>query len=261
MKWVAVLPYVYKPYFDECVTTMHPEFKKNVIFVDNTVYNKGLMWAQNIGVQKVINEKLDWLIIISAAIRFGQPDGGMDFVKILEDHMDFQVIHAASPNVVGGLQHKPEGADQVNKIKGWHLTAFSRECLEEVGGFDLNFTPYSLDDICLSIRIQKAFKGRMKWNTFPCNVDDTGLMAHGINLGGVRAPYEPKAAYFAAKYGREGGEWDKPTYDHPFNDETKPLSWWPTPPDPRCNMEAWEFLDSVLKRENAETGTNYETYL
>lgn len=232
MKYIAVMPWVHKPYRDECVKTMHPDFRKNLLEVDNSEVNRGIMWAHNQGLKLAQDFRKDWLIIISAAIRFGKP-GGMDFIKQLEKHDDHYVIHAASQNVVGGKQ-QTEQSGGVNAVKGWHLTGFKVDLLNEVGGWDLNFTPYSLCDIDLSIRIQKYKKGAPGWNTYPCDVSDMG-MSHGINLTDkVKATYPPRNEYFTRKWGRDGGDWQAETYDHPFNDKTKPLSWWPEPPDPRA---------------------------
>lgn len=214
MKWVGVLPFVYAPYLKECRKTMHPDFVHNVLFIDNTVNNIGIMASHNRGVDFMKEREADWLIIISAAIRFGKP-GGMDFIKQLESS-DHHVLHGrGKPDELG--RQVPYG---------WHLVAFRREVVENVGGWDENYTPYSLDDIDLSIRIQKFYGDKLKWGTVPCEVSDT-ISAHGINLAGVKGEYAPRNSYFKRKWGRDGGEWDKPAYDHPFNDKTKPLSWWP----------------------------------
>lgn len=220
MKFVAVMPWIHKPYRDECLATMAPEFRQNLLEIDNTKVNRGIMWAHNQGLKRAQEEKADWLIIISAAIRFGEP-GGMDFIEQLENHPNDYVIHAHS-------------GEQGNEVKGWHLTAFKVDLLNEVGGWDENLSPYSLCDIDLSIRIQKHMKGAPGWNTYPCDVSDMG-MSHGINLTDkVKATYEPRNEYFTRKWGRDGGDYKAPTYDHPFNDKTKPLSWWPEPPDSRA---------------------------
>lgn len=254
MKYVAVLPYTYRPYYRACRASMAPEFRENVLFIDNTDPSKniGCMASHNLGMKRMFDVGADWLIILSPAIRFGEP-GGLDFVKVLQDHPDHYVIHAATPNVKGGLQHKEEGRNQKNGVKGWHCTAFSRELLEAVGGWDTNLSPYSLCDIDLSIRIQKHMNGAPGWDTYPCEIRDMG-MGHSINLAKVKAPYEPRNGYFRSKWDRDGGEWQKEAWDHPFNDPSKPLSWWPTPPDPRSlDHEYWE---RIIKGNPWEAGVN-----
>ena len=68
IKWVGVLPYAYQPYFDECIATMHKDFKKHVLFVDNSTEekNRGIPSSHNLGIQKMYEENADWLVIMSA---------------------------------------------------------------------------------------------------------------------------------------------------------------------------------------------------
>lgn len=235
MKYRVVLPFVYRPFMEACVATMAPEFKKNVFFVDNTLDNIGIMRAHNKGIDRMNRVGADWLIILSAAVRFGEA-GGLDFIQQLEDHMDHYVIHAASNNVIGGKQNDGSAGGGVNKIFGWHLTAFKREVFENIGRWDENFSPYGLDDLDLSLRIQKHYKGAKGWDTYPCDVSDT-VMSHSINKAGVKAAYPPRESYFRRKWGRGGGDWQNMGYDHPFNDPTKPLSFFPEQDDP---LSIWQ---------------------
>lgn len=232
MRWVGILPYAFQPYFDECVKTMHPKFKQNVLAVDDTdpKNRMGIMKVHNFGVDKMMSDEADWLVVVSAAIRFGK-SGGLDFLKTLERHSDHQVIHAATPNVKGGLQQKPEGKDQKNGIFGWHLMAINRKVFEAIGNYDENFSPYGMDDLDLSLRIRKHYGDDCKWDTFPVDVSDT-TMSHSINLAGVKSSFPPRNSYFKRKHGRDSGDWKSNSYDHPFNDPTKPLSYWPKPDDP-----------------------------
>lgn len=238
MTYLVCLPYAYQPYFDACRATMKfPE--QNMLLIDNTVKNVGIMRAHNMGAQRVLDEQLDWLVIVSAAVRFGDP-GGLDFIQVLADHMDHYVIHAATQNVVGGKQQESESGGR-NGVFGWHLTAFKREVFENIGLWDENFSPYGFDDIDLSIRIQKHYKGKPGWDTYPVDVTDT-TMSHSINLANVKSPSEPKIAYFKEKWGRYHGEWQIEPFDHPFNDSALPLSFWPQAGHQFANKEAWEFL-------------------
>lgn len=240
MSFVVCLPWTYEPYFDECMETVKFPPEKMLI-INNSVENVGIMKAHNRGVDFMRWHQADWLIILSAAIRFG-PSGGLDFAEVLEAHPNYYVIHAASENVVGGKQQGEGGG--ANEVKGWHLTAFHRTVFENIGIWDENFTPYGLDDIDLSIRIQKFYGDGIvgHWDTFPCDVHDTGVMGHSINLAHVKSKYHPRNAYFTRKWGREGGQWDFPAYDHPFDDESKPLSWWPAPEDP-LSIQSVEFAE------------------
>lgn len=124
-----------------------------------------------------------------------------------------------------------------------NCSAFHRRVFDTVGRWDSNFDPYGCDDLDLSLRLQKHFKGAPGWDTYPCDVSDT-VMAHSINLAGIVSPYPPRAAYFTRKWGRDPADWQNPGFDHPFNDETLPLSFWPTPDDPR-SIQNNEFLRYV----------------
>jgi hypothetical protein len=229
-KYAVVLPYVHEPYFRACMKTVKFP-KENLLVIDNTVNNVGIMRSHNMGIDFMRQRDADWLIILSAAVRFGKP-GGLDFIDQLAAHDDHYVIHAASANVKGGKQHDgTKSGGGVNKVFGWHLTAFKREVFDNIGRWDENFSPYSLDDVDLSLRIQKFYRGAPGWDTYPIDVIDT-TMGHSINLGGVKAPYEPREAYFKRKWNRGGGDWEDMGSEYPFGDPTKPLSYWPQPDDP-----------------------------
>lgn len=222
MNYVVVLPWVYRPYFEACMATVKfpPE---NMLIIDNSVNNLGIMRSHNMGIDRMKELGADWLIILSAAVRFGE-SGGLDFIKVLEDHPDYYVIHAASENVKGGKQQ--EGGGGHNEVFGWHLTAFNKEVFENIGRWDENFTPYGYDDIDLSLRLQKFYKGRLGWDTFPVDVHDT-TMAHSINLGGVVTDDQAKIDYFKDKWGRAHGDWQNMGYAHPFNNPKNSLAYWP----------------------------------
>lgn len=249
MKYVAVVPYTYKQYFDEFMATCHIP-REDMLCIDNTTREKniGCMASHNRGVDFMKERGADWLIIISPAIRFGD-SGGLDFVKVLEEHPDYHVIHGASANVIGGKQSDPNGGG-VNKVFGWHLMAIHRTVFETIGNYDENFSNYGLDDIDMSIRIRKGIPN-VKWDTFPCQVTDT-RMSHSLHfvpdvVGG--SAYPPRDSYFRRKWNRGGGEWQEDAWDHPFNDPTKPLSYWPVPADPRSIHQVefksgdWSFDD------------------
>lgn len=231
MKYVCVVPFTYQPYFDEFMATCKLP-RENMLCIDNTTAEKniGCMASHNRGIDFMRQRGADWLIVISPAIRFGE-NGGLDFLKILEDHPDYHVIHGASLNVAGGKQNDPSGGG-INKVFGWHLMGINRTVFETIGTYDENFTPYSLDDIDMSIRIRKGISN-VKWDTYPCDVTDT-RMSHSLHFVPEvvgDASYTPRNEYFKRKWNREGGEWQKEAWDHPFNDPSKPLSYWPAPDD------------------------------
>lgn len=244
VSYVIVMPWIYKKYRDACVATMAPELREHLLEVDNTERNRGVMRSHNMGVAKMRAEGADWLIILSAAVRFGQPEGGRDFIQALEDHPDYYVAHAGSSNspVVPDIKkssHQEDPALQ-SKVFGWHLTAFRSHVFDDIGLFDEVLYPYGWDDIDLSIRLQHYYKGKPGWGVFPVNVSDT-TMAHSLALAGVKVDAQPQIDYMVKKWGRHPSDYQKSSYEHPFDDSTLPLSFWPKPPDPRAiNHEGWK---------------------
>ena len=204
MKYQVVLPYAFKQYRDECMSTCKLE---NVFEVDNTVNNIGIMRSHNMGIDLMKNNDADWLIILSAAVRFGR-QGGLDFVEYLEKAKGHLVVEASG-------------------VYGWHLIAFSRGLVEKVGRWDENFTPYGYDDLDYSWRIQKAFGLEMRsqlWNKVHVSVGDMG-MAHSIHRGGIVTQRDAELRdYYTRKWGGMSG---KETYSFPFNDPLARLDFWP----------------------------------
>lgn len=202
MSYAAVLPSVYQLWTDRCWSTMSDELKDNLILVDNTSDNLGVAGSWNLGVNKVLNGQLDWLVIISAAVRFGMP-GGKDFIELLDVKLDRIALEAAH-----GI--------------GWHLIAFRREVFEKVGLFDENFYPAYYEDIDFGRRVSLGFDlDPPYWEKVSVDVAIAGF-AHGINLGHVQASDKSMLGYYTKKWG------DKPGYERwnrPFGD--KELSWWP----------------------------------
>jgi hypothetical protein len=214
MKYTVVLPYVWQPYKDACQATWRfPD--ENVLMVDNTVNNLGIMRAHNMGIDKMRRDDTDWLIVLSAAIRFGEP-GGLDFINQLETHPGYQIIEA-------------------EEVFGWHLIAFSRETIETVGRWDENFTPYGFDDLDYSLRWQRAFGMHLQqgqnsepgiWTKEPVELSDMG-MGHGLNIAGVDSPPGPKIFYFHQKWGRHPSSSSQNAFDHPWNDPANSIRYWP----------------------------------
>jgi len=222
MKWVGVLPWIYRQYYDECVATMHPDFRKHVVEIDNTKNNLGIMISHNLGVQKMRQEDADWLVVLSAAIRFEA--GGLDFI----DQLDSKYICISASN-----KKLWESQQQVG-VFGWHCIAFSRECIEKVGLWDANFSPYGYDDIDYSIRMQKAFPDpeySQRTTKVQVLVHDT-TMAHSINLVGIQTDNQKNIDYIERKWGviLHGPEKENDIRKHfktPFGDPELSLKYWP----------------------------------
>lgn len=220
MRYVAVLPFVYAPFKDEFLKTCR--FGDNLVLVDNTVNNRGIMRSNNIGIREMKARDADWFIICGASIRFGQA-GGLDFIAELE--------RRATHKVVEGW-----------KVFGWHLIAFSREVVETIGQFDTSFSPYGYDDIDYSWRFQKAYwidgTKQAIWEKTIVDVQDT-MMAHGIKLAGVSPDNQALRAYFERKWGTTPedpvGRWL-----HPFNDSSLSLKYFPA----NSGDEPWDAWDA-----------------
>lgn len=204
MTYTAVLPWVYRPYRDAFMETC----RLDVFEVDNSEHNLGIMRSHNLGIDRMRETGAEWLVVCSAALRFG-PAGGLDLIDHLDRMENYRVVEAAG-------------------VFGWHLIAFHRDAIDAVGRWDANFSPYGFDDIDWSVRYQLAYgTGGQLWDKVPVDVMDEG-MGHSIKLAAVDAPAEPRIAYFERKWGRHPGAWQEPTYEHPFDDADNPVGYWPT---------------------------------
>lgn len=204
MRYVVVCPFVYQPYFDAMRVRCRLE---NVLCVDNTVENLGVMRSHNLGVDLMRAADADWLVLLSAAIRFGER-GGLDFASALE--------HCAGHAVVTA-----EG------VYGWHLIAFARETVELAGRWDENFYPYGWDDNDYAIRVHKTRPGAVWSGIKALDLADT-TMGHSVKLAGVEVDNEHHLAYFARKWGgRPEGQRFEWFHDYPFGEIPLPLGYWP----------------------------------
>lgn len=209
MTFLAVLPSIYAPYTEACLASMAGPLREQTMVVDNTERNRGVAASWNIGVDMVLARRLDWLVIISAAVRFGDP-GGLDFLRHLEQYPTAVAVEGG-----WGL--------------GWHLIAFSHRTLERVGRFDECLFPGWMEDLDMGHRIRLAKLHPPNWPKV--DVDAwVQCFAHAERFAGVRADAHALAAYMDRKWGSNR------EYEHPFNDPTKDLRWWPTPPDERALM-------------------------
>lgn len=217
MKYVVVIPYAYKPYYDEFLNTLDDRILANTLVVDdsNPPGEIGIMNAHNRGIDFMLERGADWLIVMSAGIRFGEK-GGMDFIELLENHNDLHVINGAGKNRENG---------QVMAM-GYHLTAFKREVFDTIGRWDENFSPYGFDDIDLMLRMKKGFGGALRADTFPVDMEHVSR-SHSIEFGGVDSPSAPRIAYFVEKWGRHPGAYQWDGWLHPFNDEKNTIKYWP----------------------------------
>jgi len=231
ISYVAVLPFVWQPYFDACWATMAPEIKAKTLVIDNTEHNIGIMKAHNHGLEFMKEQGADWLIVMSAALRFGSP-GGLDFLQHIEDHPDHLIVNGSGRAVLDGIPRI--------MALGWHLSAFNKTVFEAVGNWDTNYTPYGFDDTDITVRLRKRFGLDYKNDTYSCDLSHASV-SHSIQIAGVESPSTPRMRYFERKWGKHPGEWQKEVWDHPFNDPSKSLSYWPQPEDP-LSIQNNEFI-------------------
>lgn len=224
VSFLACLPSIWPPYTEACLATMAPEFRERVVVVDNTETNRGVAASWNRVAERVLDEKVDWFVIVSAALRMG-PCGGQDFAGILAAHPDLWVIESGWP-CCGTLWI------------GWHLLAWSRvNVLERVGLFDENHWPAYGEDADISWRVITAMRETNAggvWRRFDVDawVESPG---HGCELAGVQVDHDALWEYHTRKWGGRSGQ---ETLRRPFGDDALPLSFWPRPPDARARLHA-----------------------
>jgi hypothetical protein len=227
MKYVCVVPYAYKPYFDEFIETVKIP-RENILSIDDTTPagGIGIMKAHNMGVDFMKERGANWLIVMSAGIRFGEK-GGRDFIELLENHPELLIINGAG-------KVKFDGEEEQTIAMGYHLTAFKREVFDGIGRWDENFTPYGFDDIDLMLRMKKYFGNQLKADTFPVDMRHV-TRSHSIQLAKVEAPSEPRIQYFTEKWGRHPGAWQWDGWLYPFNNPDNSVAYWP----PASNGGKW----------------------
>lgn len=218
MNVVAVLPSIHPPYTERCLAGMHADLADRLLVVDNTTRNRGLAASWNRGAREVLATGADWLVIVSAGVRFGLA-GGRDFLDVLDGFSDAWVVESAAP---------------VNQ----HLMGWSRAMLEGVGLADENFWPIYGEDADFSRRVHVAQSEGWggTWENRPIDAW-LAMPGHATKLAGVTVNWDRTWAHYTRKWGGQSGH---ETYARPFGDDSLPLSFWPTPPDPRaCNHEGW----------------------
>jgi hypothetical protein len=220
--FLAVLPSIWPPYSSACLDGMAPEFRRHVLVVDNTTHNRGVAASWNVGARVVLEDRLDWLVVVSAATRFGS-EGGRDFLKVL-DVSDGWVVESGAP-------------------VGWHLLAWSRRILERVGLFDENYHPAYGEDADVSRRVHVAQAEDGEPTAWECHDGDVWIASrgHGTELAGV----EPNIARSIRYHERKWGGWSgHERFRRPF-DTKRPLSWWPRPPHRwAVRHEGWQWAAS-----------------
>jgi len=187
--------------------------------------NLGVAASWNLVGARVVRDELDWLVLLSEAVEFGDP-GGEDLVTFLDT-----------------CEHAPvEQTPAVGTLLGWKLIALRRETLERVGRFDENLWPAYFEDTDYLYRMALAGLPSPRENgiALPVQAVDARSIgdAHAIRSGLVEVDMPRLAAYYEEKWGgKQGSERFVRPFDHPSTD----WRWWPRR-DLQDDPLSWDFV-------------------
>lgn len=216
---LCVLPIISTTYADACVESLRrPDSAaglkpEEILVVDNSRdgfaasrygletyrdpdgHNLGVARSWNIGARRVLDEGLDYLLIMSASMLFG-PEYQTTWRRQMESFWGHNVLEATGHS--------------------WHLIAIHRRIFEQVGLFDENFHAYeeAID-----------FGYRMRMLGLECGFISlwVNALSQGAGLHGplISCPAEPLQRYYQSKWnGRKGEE----RWVQPFG--SKPIDYW-----------------------------------
>ena len=209
IQWV--MPSVDPVWRRECLATLAPHIVERVLVVDNSGgRNRGVAASWNLGIDRAVGMRADWLVLVSESMRFGVAAG-----------TDWEAEVAAASGIY----------PFVDALWGWHLIAFRTSALQLVGRFDENFHPAYLEDTDYLIRMARAGICSPRENNLPrlllttIDASHTGT-EHSIRGGLV----EPNLAACRDYYRRKWG-CDEPDAVHltPFDRPGVSWDWWPAP--------------------------------
>lgn len=217
MKYVIAIPSGGGDRLDICLDSIDPEIRKNVLIHKNapgiierddvlgytgTGINDGVSAGWNDGVRMVLEDKLDYVIILSQHTVF--TDGARDFIAELEKMPEYGTISQ----------------------EGYHCIAFSRKTLELVGEFDTNFYPIYYEDTDYELRLFKAGIINELYETQIACIKTPG--GYSTTLG-MRPEVEGCKRYFIRKWGEIFDYMNYESqnfYEHPFNNPDNPISYY-----------------------------------
>ena len=196
--WLVIIPSINPEWSQECISSLKDEETSfEYIIIDNREKNYGVSGAWNIGVDKVLENNIDWLVICSESVRFGQ-NGAKDIQK----HLD-----SASPD---------EMTIEGDEGFGWHLMAIRRELLEIVGYFDEVFFPAYFEDNDYIYRVhkmrEKMNKSWVLWKKVQIDASLIGV-AQGLKL----LDYKMDFGWLREKYKEKWGGSPIEVYEYPYN--------------------------------------------
>lgn len=173
-------------------------------------HNLGVAGSWNIGARRVLEQGLDYLVILSASMIFGY-----------RLHTTFRAeieAHDGAP-LIEAMGHS------------WHAIAIHRRTFEDVGLFDENFWPgyYEATEFGWRLRL-RGYEDR-PWPRVWFNAMSAGQAIH-VDRSRWDAPLVNDQAlrdYYIARCGAYSPD---ETFTHPFDDPSKALGWWERPSIP-----------------------------
>lgn len=223
--FLVIVPTMNEKVMDKCFQSINTKYHQNLYLVDNSekgfAYKYGVAFEHhpenigigrswNIGAKKVVNEKMDYLVIMSATMIF--QNGMDDLVSFMESNTNSWGLET---------QHI------------WHLICLKRLTFEKVGYFDENFYPAYWEDTdyirrmeLANIHIPMAENPRLpKVNIDAISQGDATAMKSGLKVN-----MQAMKDYFIEKWGADNSfasqEDRDRMYDHPFNNPEYSIKYW-----------------------------------
>lgn len=222
IKYQIVIPYVDEAYAEECLKTLKLP-SSHILAVNNTQQNKGVAGSWNLGIDMAKARKAEWLIIISASMRFGEA-GGKDMIEAVTKRPDCEVIRFAEKQVPEQNFDKLTAPTWHEGGFYWHCTAINMDTIKKVGKFDTNFYPIYFEDTDYDLRIKKA--GLLPDIIYPIDAHSTGTGA-ALKQADIEVDTDKLVAYFATKWGSHPNAMRLGTYDKPFDNAANGLDFFP----------------------------------
>lgn len=227
IKFVILIPTMSEEVLDKCIASIDKKYYPNLYIIDNTEKgfakkygvrsehhpeNIGIARSWNIGARKAVEEKLDYVVLMSATIIF---DKGMtDLVA----HME------ANANPYGlETQHS------------WHLVCFKPAIFKRIGYFDENLYPayYEDSDYIRRMELAGIHNPMSKTQRLPKVEVAAGFQgnAHALKKGGLKVNMGAMTQYFIDKWGKDNSFESQVMRDklfkYPFNNPKNGLDYWP----------------------------------
>lgn len=245
MSFLAVLPVVWEQTAIPCLASMVDERsslglkRREILVVDNTRHgysvapagvelyrdpdghNLGVAGSWNVGARRVLEQGLDWLVIVSTSMLFG-PDLHTTFRQQVERHPDAQIVESTG--------------------NSWHLIAIARSTLATVGLFDENFYPAYEESIDWGYRQRLLGLEQQGWPREWSNCMSVGYAMHVDRAAwdAPSCPAGPLQTYYEQKWGGPKGH---ERFVHPWDNPDLPLDYWPVYTVPemaeRYGLEVW----------------------